>query len=159
MTRSLTLERTFRAPVALVWQLWTEPAYVAMWWGIKGCTIPVCDLDVRPGGLWRIDMQTPDGTVYRNGGQYIEVLPERLLVYSDVPDEATAEWEGDVPGTRRNSVGFAATGELTRLSIAISFATAEDRERFLGFGIDKGIAQSLDTLDALIARLIATAPG
>lgn len=159
MSPSFTLEREFRAPVSLAWQLWTQPAYVAMWWGIKGCTIPVCELDVRPGGLWRIDMQTADGTVYRNGGRYLEVEPERLLVYSDVPDAATAEWEGNVPGSRTNTVRFAPDQDRCRIDIAISFATLDDRERFLGFGIDKGIAQSLDRLEALIASHTATAPG
>lgn len=159
MTRDLILERTFRAPIALVWQLWTEPAYVAMWWGIRGCAIPVCELDVRPGGLWRIDMRTPDGTVYRNGGRYVEVEPERRLVYSDIPDAATNEWEGDVPGTRQNSVRFAPHGDGTHLSIAIRFATAADHERFLGFGIDRGIAQSLDKLEALLADMTRPAPG
>lgn len=155
---SLTLTRTFRAPLALTWQLWTEPAYVSLWWGIKGCTIPVCELDVRPGGQWRIDMRTPSGTTYRNGGEYLAVAPQRRLVYSDVPDPATAEWEGKLPGIRENTVTFAPEGERTRLAIEISFATAEDHERFTGFGIHHGIEQSLDKLEALIASL-GTAPG
>lgn len=159
MSRQLTLSRVLRAPPPLVWQLWTEPAYVSMWWGIKGCTIPVCDLDVRPGGAWRIHMQTPGGTVYRNGGEYLVVEPQHRLVYSDVPDPATAEWEGRVPGTRQNTVTFAPEGVETRLTLAIEFATAADYERFMSLGIHKGIEQSLEKLDALIASLGAAAPG
>jgi uncharacterized protein YndB with AHSA1/START domain len=159
MSRRLKLSRLFRAPLALTWKLWTEPAYVSMWWGIKGCTIPVCELDVRPGGIWRIDMRTADGTVYRNGGEYLEVEPQRRLVYSDVPDAATAEWEGKLPGTRRNTVTFSPEGELSRVAIEISFATAEDHERFMSLGIHRGIEQSLDRLDALIASLGAAARG
>jgi uncharacterized protein YndB with AHSA1/START domain len=124
-----------------------------MWWGLNDCIIPMCELDVRPGGRWRIDMQTPDGTVYRNQGEYIVVEPYRRLVYSDIPDHATTEWEGRVPGQRENQVTFAPEGNRTCVTLTINFATAEDRERFLGFGIDRGIEQSLDKLEALIASL------
>jgi len=155
MSPGFTLSRSFGAPLALAWQLWTEPAYVSLWWGLKGCTIPVCELDVRPGGRWRIDMRTPGGTIYHNQGQYLVVEPQRRLVYSDVADPETAEWEGKVPAERENEVRFEPEGERTRVTLSISFATSEDRERFLGFGIHRGIEQSLDKLDALIASLAA----
>lgn len=153
MSSTLVLARVLRAPPVLVWQLWTEPAYVELWWGLKSCTIPVCELDVRPAGKWRIDMRTSDGTVYRNGGEYLVVEPLRRLVYSDVADPATAQWEGRVPAQRQSEVTFSPDGEHTRLTISIGFATAEDRQRFLGLGILGGIEQSLDKLEALITKL------
>jgi len=158
MTQTLTLSRALKAPVTLAWQLWTEPAYMSMWWGLKDCTIPVCELDVRPGGRWRIDMRTPDGMIYHNQGEYIAVDPHRRLIYSDIPEQATAEWEGAMPSRRENEVTFTPEGDRTRVTLSINFATAEDRERFLGFGILQGIEQSLDKLEALIASLASKVP-
>lgn len=64
----LVLTRTFDAPRELVFKAWTDAKQLAEWWGPKGFTNPVCDIDVRPGGAIRIDMTGPDGTVYPMGG-------------------------------------------------------------------------------------------
>lgn len=148
-----TLTRAFDAPVELVYRLWTDPALVRRWWGIKGSTIPLCDLDVRVGGKWRIEMQTPDGTIYPNAGEYLEVSRNERLVYTDVPDPTIAEWQGEPPRPRRNIVNFTARDERTLVTLEIEFATATERERFLALGIHHGIGQSLDKLEALIASL------
>ena len=52
------------APRALVFKAWTDPKQMAQWWGPKGFTNPVCEMDVRPGGAHRIVMRGPDGTDY-----------------------------------------------------------------------------------------------
>lgn len=50
-----TLTRMFAAPRDLVFRIWTDSKYVALWWGVDGATDPVCELDARPGGRWRIE--------------------------------------------------------------------------------------------------------
>ena len=59
--RVLVIERIFDAPPNLVFKAWTDPKQVAQWWGPKGFTNPVCEMDVRPGGALRIVMRAPDG--------------------------------------------------------------------------------------------------
>src|SRR5262245_50329861 len=75
-----TLSRVFAAPRDVMFRIWTDPQYVRLWWGLDGTTNPICELDVRVGGRWRIDMRTADGTVYRNGGEYLEVVENERLV-------------------------------------------------------------------------------
>jgi uncharacterized protein YndB with AHSA1/START domain len=86
--QELFLTRVFDAPRALVFKAWTDPKRVQKWWGPRGFTNPVCELDVRPGGAMRIDMRGPDGTVYPMTGVYTEIIePERLAFTSGALDK------------------------------------------------------------------------
>lgn len=156
--RTMLLDRMFDAPVALIYQIWTDPALVTHWWGVEQATNPVCELDVRPGGRWRIDMRAPSGRIYRNGGIYLEVVENARLVYSDVPDPAISEWGGEPPATRIHTVTFEDRGERTRVLIAIAFESRADRDRMIAFGMPNGIAQSLERLASLAAALHGGSP-
>ena len=59
----LRITRVFDAPREVVFKAWTDPQLLAQWWGPKGFTNPVCELDARPGGAIRVHMRGPDGTV------------------------------------------------------------------------------------------------
>src|SRR5271170_5128457 len=84
----LVITRVFDAPRELVFKAWTETRHVAQWWGPKGFTNPVCDLDVRVGGAIRIHMRAPDGVVYPMSGVFEEISePERLLMVCSALDE------------------------------------------------------------------------
>ena len=85
------LTRVFDAPRALVFKCWTDPRLIAQWWGPHGFINPICELDVRPGGSWRIVMRGPDGADHPAKGVYREIVePERIvwiIDHSDLPDE------------------------------------------------------------------------
>jgi uncharacterized protein YndB with AHSA1/START domain len=86
--RELVIERVFDAPPELVFQAWTQPAHLARWWGPKGFTNPVCEVDLRVGGAWRIVMRAPNGVEYPGGGIYREiVVPERLVFTNGARDK------------------------------------------------------------------------
>ena len=72
--REVVLTRTFDAPRALVFRAFTEPRHLARWWGPRGMANPVCEMDVRPGGAYRIVMRSADGTDYPITGVYREVV-------------------------------------------------------------------------------------
>jgi uncharacterized protein YndB with AHSA1/START domain len=81
--QELRLTRILGAPRSLVFKAWTDPKQVARWWGPRGFTNPVCELDARVGGLIRIDMRGPNGTVYPMKGIFHEIVePERLVFTS-----------------------------------------------------------------------------
>jgi len=83
---AVTIERTFDAPVDLVWQLWTNPEHFAAWYGPAGATIPVAKMDVRVGGTRLICMEvtTPNGPMQMwFTGEYLEVIENKRLVYTD----------------------------------------------------------------------------
>src|SRR5438477_7578788 len=83
---AVTIERTFDAPVDVIWQMWTEPEHFTAWYGPDGATIPVAKMDVRVGGtrLVSMEMRTPDGTMQMwFTGEYREVVENERLVYTE----------------------------------------------------------------------------
>jgi len=83
---AVTIERSFGAPVHLIWQTWTDPEHFAAWYGPDGATIPVAKMDVRVGGTRPVSMevQTPGGpTQMWFTGEYREVVENQRLVYTE----------------------------------------------------------------------------
>ena len=78
----MTVTRVFDAPRELVWKAWTDPQYVAKWWGPQGCTAPVVNMDFREGGKALLCMKMPDGQEFWNGVDYIEIVPMEKIVSS-----------------------------------------------------------------------------
>ena len=78
----MVITRIFDAPRALVWKAWTDPQYVMQWWGPKGFTSPVCQMDFRVGGKYLICTRTPDGQDFWHGGEYHEIVPLEKIVSS-----------------------------------------------------------------------------
>ena len=83
---AVVIERSFDAPVDLIWQMWTDPEHFSAWYGPNGASIPVAKMDVRVGGsrLVCMEIQTPDGPVQMwFTGEYREVVEHERLVYSE----------------------------------------------------------------------------
>jgi len=66
--------RQFRAPAALVFEAWTRPEHLRRWFGRDGWELPVCEIDLRPGGAWRYVHVGPDGMELGLSGEYLEEL-------------------------------------------------------------------------------------
>lgn len=153
--REFELTRIFDAPRDLVFKVWTDPRFVALWWGLEGTSVPRCEMDVRPGGTWRIDMRTPGGTIYPNSGVFLEVIENERLVYTDVADPESPAWKGAPPGDRLNIVTFENAGSGTRVTLRVQFKTSEDYDFFVGTGFRDGLAESLDRLARLLLQIQA----
>ncbi|MGH9232053.1 MAG: SRPBCC family protein [Acidimicrobiales bacterium] len=83
---AVVIERSFDAPVELIWRMWTDPAHFAAWYGPDGASIPVAKMDVRAGGtrLVCMEMQTPGGPMHTwFTGEYREVVENERLVYTE----------------------------------------------------------------------------
>lgn len=89
---ALVMERTFDAPVALLWQMWTDAEHFKAWYGPDGATIPLATIDAQVGGqrLVCMEMQTPDGPMQMwFAGEHLEVVEPVRLVYTEaMADEA-----------------------------------------------------------------------
>ncbi len=145
-SREIVFTRLFDAPRELVFKAWTEPQHVAQWWGPKGFTTTVHEMDVRPGGVWRFIMHGPDGVDYKNKIVFIEVVKPERLVYNHGADE-----EGD-PGQFRVTVTFAERGGKTRLTMQGLFESAAERDKVVKeFGAIEGGNQTLDRLKDYLA--------
>lgn len=144
----IILKRVFDAPRELVFRLWTQPQYVAQWWGVDGCTIVTCDLDARPGGTFRIDMKTADGTTYVNRGVYLDVRANERIEYRDEREPGGAA--GPIPAGVHVTT-FEDVNGKTLVTLTSRFHSVADRDLMVRFGVIGGIRQSLDRLERLIA--------
>src|SRR3982750_3642882 len=81
--REITFEREFAAPRALVFKAWTDPRALEHWFGPAGWTLPVCEVDLRPGGVWRYCMRGPKGEESWGRATYREIVEPERLVYTD----------------------------------------------------------------------------
>ncbi|ELZ02368.1 SRPBCC family protein [Natrialba asiatica] len=143
-----TIRRTFDAPRERVFEAWTDPERVEQWWGPAEFTVPYCELDVRPDGEFRIDMQGPDGTIYPDTGVYHVVdEPERLEVTSRALED-----EDGIPQLEvYQTVTFAERGEQTELTIRAEVIRASEAVADSLEGMEQGWSQSLDKLEGFIA--------
>lgn len=98
----VSVTRTFDAPVATVWKLWTEEQHIQQWWGPKGYTAPVIKHDFRVGGHYLISMRAPNGTVHYNCGVYKEIIEQQKIVttmsFADEHGNAIAGRAVKMPG-------------------------------------------------------------
>jgi len=145
--RELVLTRVFDAPRSLVFEAWTDPKRMAQWWGPKGFTNPVCELDVRPGGAILIHMRAPDGVVYPMSGVFREVVaPERLVFTSAALDDA-----GKPLFQVLNTVTFSELAGGTALTVhARVVDETAGAEQYLS-GMSEGWNMSFDRLATAVA--------
>ena len=147
-SRELAITRIFDAPRERVFQAWTDPKQVAQWWGPKGFTNPVCDMDVRPGGALRIVMRGPDGTDYPMIGVFREIVPPERLVFTNIAVDAkgTHLLEG------LTVVTFAEAGGKTKLTLHTSALGLVAAAAAKLEGMEAGWTQSIDKLEAFVGR-------
>lgn len=118
---AVIIERTFDAPVDVIWQMWTEPDQFKQWYGPTGFTVPVSEKDVRVGGKHLCCMVSPDGSMKMwTTGEFTEVIPHERLVYTESP----ADENGNIvdapegfPGTTQVTVILEAIGNRTKMTM------------------------------------------
>ena len=144
--RVVIITRVFDAPPELVFEAWTDPKQVSLWWGPYGFTTPVCELDARPGGAIRIDMRGPDGVVYPNRGVYHEIVePERFVVATALLDN-----EGNTLIEVLNTVTFAKDNGRTELTLQARVVKSAPEMAAALAGMEEGWSQSLNRLAGLL---------
>jgi uncharacterized protein YndB with AHSA1/START domain len=131
--------RVFDAPQALVWEAHTNPEHVRNWMlGPDGWTMPVCEIDLRPGGEWHFVWRKSDGTEMGMRGVYKEVEPPARIVHTEA-------WGGDWEETI-NTLALSEKNGRTTLVATVRYPSKEARDRALGTGMKYGWAISYDRL-------------
>ena len=143
------INRVFDAPRELVYRAWTDPKLMARWWGPHQFTVPLCRMDVRPGGAIRIDMQGPDGFLAPMTGVFQEVVPNEKLVFTSYAFMGSPDEEPALETLA--TVLFTAQGQKTLLTWEekVIRYLPEFIEALLG--MEEGMVQSLDKLGTFLA--------
>ncbi len=155
--RELVFIRVLDAPREVMWRAWTDPAHpahLAQWWGPKGFTNPVCELDLRPGGALRIVMRAPDSVEYPMRGVFREIVaPERLVFNNMAVDAADKPLLDGL-----TIVTLIEYGGKTRLTVQTrAVALVAHAVPFLE-GMEAGWTQSLERLVAAVAQTNGRVP-
>ena len=140
----IEVTRVVDAPRELVFDCWTKAEHVTKWMlGPDGWTMPVCEIDLRPGGSWHFVWRKADGCEMEMHGSYQEISPPERLV-------STERWGGDWPETL-NTVEFAELDGQTLVTATMLYPSKAARDAALGTGIKDGMGMSFDRLDAYLA--------
>lgn len=152
--RTITITRVFNAPRELVFKVWTDPQHIEHWWGPKGFTTRVLELDLRPGGQSRYVMVGPDGTEYPGKGVFREIVPPERIVTSDEFDEGFDKvMDADLPQGMVVTALFEELDGKTKLTLQIVHESADDRRKHEAMGVIAGWNSSFDCLDEYLETL------
>jgi uncharacterized protein YndB with AHSA1/START domain len=145
--REIVLTRLFDAPRRLVFEAMTRPEHVRRWWGILDDkhSVPICEIDLRPGGAWRFVGRGPMGE-YGFHGVYREIAPPDRVVFTEIYDPFP-----DVESVVTSI--FTEENGKTRLTVKCLYPSVEVRDMVLGTGMAKGAAISYDRLEDVVAEL------
>jgi uncharacterized protein YndB with AHSA1/START domain len=134
--------RMFDASRNLVWNAITDPKHVARWYGGPGFTNPVCEMDVRPGGVWRHVMQAPNGAQFTINSVFLEVVEPERLVWKTIKDENRKP----APPTAVNTVTLEELGDQTKWTLVARFDSIADRDISAGMGFGQMIGMGADRI-------------
>jgi len=145
--REIKMTRLFNAPRHLVWEAMSKPEHIKRWWGClgEGYSVPVCEVDLRPGGKWRFVNRHPKGEA-EFYGEYREIVPPERVVFTEIfapfPDS----------GSLVTAV-LTEENDKTRLTVTAQYPSLEVRDMVIGTGMAKGAAASYDRLEEVASEL------
>jgi uncharacterized protein YndB with AHSA1/START domain len=144
--REIAMTRAFDAPPSLVFDAWTKPELLTRWLGVRGgWTFAICQVDLRVGGSYRFVWRGPDGREMGMGGVYREIVRPERLVATEKFDESWYE------GEALDTTTFVEQRGKTTATTTVLYASREVRDAVLKTPMARGVAESYDKLDEVLA--------
>ena len=142
--RELRITRTFKTSIDLMWEVWTDPEHIKNWWGPKGFTSTIQNMDFKEGGEWKLTMHGPDGTNYPNRSIFKEIIPFKKIVFEHFNPHFITTVLFDP----------SADGEETHMAWSMLFDTAEMREIVVkAHKAEEGQKQNVERLEKYLSKL------
>ena len=147
----LVLERVVDVPVPLVWKAWTTPDLLKQWFAPAPWTTPEVEVDLRPGGIFRTVMASPDGERMTNGGIFLEVVPHERLVWTSalLPGFRPAPPRTGFPHITA-AILLEPAGAGTKYTAVVMHPNGEGRQLHESMGFHDGWGTALDQLVAVV---------
>jgi len=151
----LVLERVIDVPRDRVWKAWTKPAQLMKWFTPEPWKTVDCEMDLRPGGIFRTVMRSPEGQEFPNVGCILEVVENQRLVWTSalLPGFRPANLAA-TPGHECAELAMTAIiqlesqGDKTKYTAIALHADPESRKRHADMGFHDGWGKALDQLVA-----------
>tara|TARA_B100000609_G_scaffold189820_1_gene177161 strand:+ start:356 stop:811 length:456 start_codon:yes stop_codon:yes gene_type:complete len=142
--RSLSLTRTFDAPVDLLWKVLTTPEHIIHWWGPDGFTNTIHKMEVKEGGKWEFTMHGPDGSDYENEYIYSVIKPMEKIVLEHLKDPKFMI-----------IVTLFKEGQRTKVHWQNIFESIPDKEEAIrAFKADVGLEQNMERLSHYLKQQV-----
>jgi uncharacterized protein YndB with AHSA1/START domain len=141
--REIVLTRIFNAPRQMVFDAFSKPELLKRWFGPRGWSLEVCEVDLKVGGGFRFVLQGPDGKKMGMRGVYREIVPPERSVHMESFD--------DYPGESQVTSVFVEQGGKTTMTATVLYPSKEVRDIVLKSGMEHGAAESYDKLAELLA--------
>jgi uncharacterized protein YndB with AHSA1/START domain len=148
--REIAMTRVFDAPRSMVFDAWTKPELLMRWLGVRGgWSFAVCEVDLRVGGAYRFVWRGPGGNEMGMGGVYREVVRPERLVATEKFDQSWYE------GEALDTTTFVERDGKTTATTTVRYASREVRDGVLKSPMERGVAESYDKLDQVLASSLA----
>jgi uncharacterized protein YndB with AHSA1/START domain len=144
--QEIVITHIFDAPRELVWNVYTDPKLMPRWWGPRILNTTVDQMDMRPGGIWRIVQRAPDGTEFGFHGVYHDIQPPERIV-------DTFEFEGMPGHVLLETITFEDFEGKTKVTNTSIFQSVEDRDGMLNSNMDEGVTESNDRFAELLKEM------
>jgi uncharacterized protein YndB with AHSA1/START domain len=143
----LVLERVVDVRRELVWKAWTATEHVKKWLAPRPWTIVDCEIDLRPGGIFRFVMRSPEGQDFPNVACYLEVVPQERLIWTSalLPGFRPARISSEVP-VFTAVLSLETHGNGTKYTAVAIHREESDRKAHEEMGFHEGWSQVLDQL-------------
>lgn len=144
--REIVMTRIFDAPQNLVFDAFTKPELIKRWLlGPDGWSMPVCDVDLRPGGTFHyVWKNNSDGTEFGINGEYRDVARPERIVHAERFDEAM------YPGDAIITTAFVESNSVTTVTMTQVYDSREIRDMAIESGMETGVAASFDRLEGIL---------
>ncbi len=148
--RDLILQRIIDASPDKLFRAWTDPVLMTQWFAPLPFTTPKAEIDLQVGGKSTITMKGPDGTEFPNTGVFLEVVPNKKLVFTDAYSSA---WEPSAKPFMTVILTFEDLGGQTKYTATVRHWSVEDRESHENMGFHAGWATCTEQLASLVESL------
>lgn len=143
---AIVMTEEVAAPFERAWTARFEPLYLAQWWRPRGYVNPIVEVDLAPGGLWRIVQRDPQGNEFAFYGTFTEVEAPRLAVQTFI-----SELFPDVVSTMETE--FMATSQGTLVVTTHDLLTESNRAGYLRLGALERMSECSDGYERLLRQL------
>ncbi|MET3697687.1 uncharacterized protein YndB with AHSA1/START domain [Bacillus oleivorans] len=149
----LIVERIFDAPKSLVFEAFSKAEHLERWFGVEGWTLPVCNIDFRPGGVWHYCMQSPDGKIKSWGkAVYQEIVEPEQIVYVDYFSDEEGNIAEEMPAAQITMTFEEQEGKTLLLS-RTRYDSPENLKKVIDMGVIAGITQTWNRLAQFLGEL------
>lgn len=148
--KKITVVREFDAPVEAVWKAWTQKELLDQWWAPKPYKAKTRMLDFREGGQWIYAMVGPDGDESWVCVDFFKIDVNKSFTAEDYFCNEKGERTNELPGMFWNNV-FTSTSRGSKVSVELTFRSAEDLYKILELGFEEGYLSALGNLEELLA--------